>query len=59
MEAKINNYLFKLDMLNGIIEVFRGSEAARPCGIIRVGSNVSEKEFHIEIADWYMSKSGY
>jgi Asp-tRNA(Asn)/Glu-tRNA(Gln) amidotransferase B subunit len=59
MEAKINNYLFKLDKLSGIIEIFRGSEASRPCGIIRVDLNISLKDFHIEIADWYMTNSGF
>mgnify|MGYP003637712263 FL=1 len=59
MEANINNYLFKLDKLNGIIEVFNGSEASRPCGFIRVESSVSEKDFHFEITDWYMNKSGF
>ncbi len=59
MEANINNYLFKLDRFNGIIEVFHGSEAVRPCGFIRVESSVCEKDFHIEITDWYMNNSGF
>tara|TARA_R110000764_G_scaffold54966_3_gene119907 strand:- start:2177 stop:2356 length:180 start_codon:yes stop_codon:yes gene_type:complete len=59
MEANINNYLFKLDSINGAIVVFMGNEAARPCGYIRVDSDVSEKDFHIEITDWYMNNSDF
>jgi hypothetical protein len=59
MEANISNYLFKLDTLNGIIEVFSGSEADKPCGFIRVKTDVSEKDFHVEISDWFLNNSGF
>ena len=59
MEATINNYLFKLDKANNIIEVFYGSEADRPHGYIRVDAGISEKDFHYEISDWYMNNGKY
>ena len=59
MEAKIDNYLFKLDRTALVIEVFNGSEADKPCGFIRVKKTVSEKDFHFEISDWFMNKSGF
>ena len=58
MEAKVNNFLFKLDKANRVIEVFEGSEAVRPIGFIRVSKNVTEKDFHIEISDWVMKNGG-
>ena len=57
MEAKVSNYLFKLDRAAGVIEVFEGSEAVRPIGFIRVKDEVTEKEFHTEISYWMMDKS--
>ena len=59
MEANISNYLFKHDRETNSIVVFKGNEAARPCGFIRVDSDVSEKDFHIEITDWYMNNSEF
>jgi len=59
MEANISNYLFKLDKPNGIIEVFSGSEADKPCGFIRVNLDVTEKDFHFEISDWFLNNSGF
>ena len=59
MEANINNYFFKLSKSNCIIEIFNGCEDTRPCGFIRVEEDVSEKEFHIEITDWYMNNSRF
>lgn len=58
MEANINNYLFKLDKANNIIEVYEGSEASRPYSFIRVEKGITEKDFHIEISDWYMNNGG-
>jgi hypothetical protein len=57
MEANINNFLFKLDKSNNIIEVYINSEADRPHGFIRVKPNITEKEFHYEISDWFMQNS--
>jgi len=54
MEAKVNNFLFKLDKASRVIEVFEGSEAVRPIGFIRVKDEVTEKEFHTEISYWMM-----
>lgn len=54
MEAKVSNYLFKLDKAANVIEVFEGSEAVRPVGFIRVKGEVSEKEFHTEVSYWMM-----
>ena len=54
MEAKVNNFLFKLDKVNRVIEVFEGSEAVRPIGFIRVKDEITEKEFHTEISYWMM-----
>ena len=58
MEAKVSNFLFKLDRVANVIEVFDGSEALRPIGFIRVGKDVTEKDFHIEISDWVMKNGG-
>ena len=54
MEAKVSNFLFKLDKAAGVIEVFEGSAAVRPIGFIRVKDEVNEKEFHTEISYWMM-----
>ncbi len=58
MEAKVSNFLFKHDKVANVIEVFEGSEAVRPIGFIRVGKDVTEKDFHIEISDWVMKNGG-
>ena len=55
MEADINNFLFKLDKPNNIIEVYINTETDHPYSFIRVEPNISEKEFHIEISDWFMT----
>jgi len=57
MEAKVSNFLFKLDKVAQVIEVFEGSEAVRPIGFIRVKGEVSEKEFHTEVSYWMMENS--
>ena len=57
METKISNFLFKLDKENRCIEVFEGSEAVRPVGLIRVGDLITEKDFHTE-ASWWMLENG-
>ncbi len=54
MEAKVSNFLFKLDKKANVIEVFEGSEAVRPVGFVRVKADVSEKEFHTEVSYWMM-----
>ena len=46
MEANINNFLFKF-----------GSEAERAHGFIRVNPDITEKEFHFEISDWFISSA--
>lgn len=56
MEAKVSNFLFKLDRAANVVEVFEGSEAVRPVGFIRVKENLSEKEFHTEVSYWMMDK---
>lgn len=58
MEANINSYRFKLDREAGVIEVFDGSGTARPYSFIRVDKDISEKDFHFEISDWYMNNGG-
>lgn len=58
MEAKVSNFLFKHDKVANVIEVFEGSEAVRPIGMIRVDKDVTEKDFHIEISDWVMKNGG-
>jgi hypothetical protein len=57
MEANINNFLFKLDTTNDVIEVYINSEASRPYGFIHVKPNITEKEFHYEISDWFIHNS--
>jgi hypothetical protein len=57
MEANINNFLFKLDKNNNTIEVYFGSQVERPYGFIRVKPNITEKEFHFEISDWFMNNA--
>ena len=59
MEAKVSNFLFKLDRTANVIEVFDGSEAVRACGFIRVKNNISEKEFHTEVSYWMMENSHF
>ena len=54
MEAKVSNFLFKLDKAANVIEVFDGSEADRPVGLIRVKVDITEKDFHTELSYWMM-----
>jgi hypothetical protein len=54
METKISNFLFKLDKASNVIEVFEGSEAVRPVGLIRVKENLTEKDFHTESSYWML-----
>lgn len=54
METKISNFLFKLDKANNVIEVFEGSEAVRPVGLIRVKESLTEKDFHTESSYWML-----
>tara|TARA_R110002050_G_scaffold117518_2_gene234284 strand:- start:1059 stop:1241 length:183 start_codon:yes stop_codon:yes gene_type:complete len=54
METKINNLLFKLDKDARCIEVFEGSEAIRPVGIIRVRDFLTKKDFETEASYWMM-----
>ena len=58
MEAKVNNYLFKLDRMAGLIEVY-GESALRPLAFIRVKADLSEKEFHTEISYWIMDNKEF
>ena len=53
MEAKVSNYLFKLDSIASLIEVYSES-ALKPHAFIRVKADLSEKEFHTEISYWIM-----
>lgn len=53
MEAKVDNYLFKLDRMAGLIEVY-GDSALKPLAFIRVKADLSEKDFHTEISYWMM-----
>jgi len=57
MEANINNFLFKLDRINNTIEIYFGSEAERAHGFIRVKPDITEKEFHFEISDWFIGNA--
>lgn len=57
MEANINNFLFKLDRSNNTIEVYQGTEVDRPFAFIRVDTNITEKDFHYEISDWFLNNS--
>ncbi|MDB4430260.1 hypothetical protein N9273_00405 [bacterium] len=57
MEANINNFLFKLDRANNLIEIFNGSEVERPHSFIRVSPEIDEKEFHFEISDWFIDNA--
>lgn len=58
MEAKVDNYLFKLDRGAGLIEVY-GVSALKPISFIRVKADISEKEFHTEISYWMMGNKGF
>ena len=53
MEAKVDNYLFKLDRMASLIEVY-GDSALKPLAFIRVKADLSEKDFHTEISYWIM-----
>ena len=57
MEAKINSYKFILNKHLDLIEVYDDIKTRRPFATIRVESNISEKDFHFEISDWYMHHS--
>lgn len=53
MEAKVDNYLFKLDRVASLIEVY-GESALKPLAYIRIKANITEKEFHTECSYWVM-----
>ena len=58
MEAKVDNYLFKLDRMAGLIEVY-GESALKPHAFIRAKADLSEKEFHTEISYWIMNNKEF
>jgi len=54
MEANINNYTFKHNEKALIIEVYDSENADEPYSFIRVDDNITEKDFHYEISDWFL-----
>tara|TARA_R110001606_G_scaffold326891_1_gene473685 strand:- start:557 stop:739 length:183 start_codon:yes stop_codon:yes gene_type:complete len=54
MEANINNYTFRLNETASLIEVYDDSKAEEPYSFVGVGDNITEKDFHFEISDWYI-----
>jgi|TARA_R100001129_G_C5322609_1_gene247991 hypothetical protein len=55
MEANIENYVFKLDSVDRRILVYERDEMNEPYSFISIDDeNLTEKEFHFEISDWYM-----
>ena len=57
MEANIENYVFKLDSVDRRILVYERDEMNEPYSFISIDDeNLTEKEFHFEISDWYMQK---
>lgn len=58
METRIENYLFKLDRIAGLIEVY-GDSALKPMAFIRVNSDISEKKFQIEASYWVMENNEF
>jgi len=55
MKANIENYVFKLDSVERRILVYEKDDMDEPYSYINIDDdNISEKEFHYEISDWYM-----
>lgn len=55
MEANINSFRFILNKNLDLIEVYDEAKTSRPFATIRVEREISEKDFHFEISDWYMN----
>ena len=55
MEANIENYIFRLDSIDKRILVYERDDMNEAYSFIDVDNeNISEKDFHYEISDWYM-----
>jgi hypothetical protein len=59
MEATIENYVFKLDSADPTrILIFERDEMDEPYSFVNLNDvPKDEKEFHVEISDWYMNAS--
>jgi hypothetical protein len=55
MEANIENYVFKLDTVDSRILIYEQDDMNEAYSFIDINDeNISEKDFHYEISDWYM-----
>jgi len=55
MEANIENYIFRLDSIDKRILVYERDDMNEAYSFIDIDNeNISEKDFHYEISDWYM-----
>tara|TARA_R100001015_G_C4583092_1_gene139327 strand:- start:44 stop:226 length:183 start_codon:yes stop_codon:yes gene_type:complete len=55
MEANIENYIFRLDSIDKRILVYERDDMNEAYSFIDIDDeNISEKDFHYEISDWYM-----
>tara|TARA_A100001201_G_scaffold24473_1_gene27707 strand:+ start:187 stop:363 length:177 start_codon:yes stop_codon:yes gene_type:complete len=53
MEGQIGKYIFRHDPISEKINVFEKPAAGEPEWYIEVSENITEKDFHYEIMDWY------
>ena len=54
MEANINNYTFKHNEKTLFIEVYDSENFEEPYSFIKVNVDLTEKDFHFEISDWFL-----
>ncbi len=54
MEANINNYTFKHNERTLFIEVYNSGNSDEPDSFIKVNKDITEKDFHYEISDWFL-----
>ena len=53
MEGQIGKYIFRHDPIVNKINVFEKPASGEPEWFIEVSDDISEKDFHYEIMDWY------
>jgi hypothetical protein len=53
MEGKIGKYIFRHDPVVNKIDVFEKPASTDPEWFIEVSEDLTEKDFHYEIMDWY------
>ena len=57
MEGQIGKYIFQHDPVLEKINVYEKPMSDHPEFLISVKSDITEKEFHYEIMDWYVKNN--